>query len=262
MLGFHYPESFTSLQIHGADNYTTAWGDNRRTVFYAPWNGYPSVFIGGEYLHLGGGNILDLYDEYLQRYLAYQAQGTDVSIDAGAVYLGGTTYQVSVQVCLDADGDAKTLRVYVANALKYYPGGSYYNHTLMDPAPTSQDVFLQPGECVILTRDLTFNAESWNRQSYIEVFAWAQEALDSWPAEIHNAVTLPWPLTHLTPVGDLNCDGLINAYDIDGFICALSPGCDYAGDYPDCDSALADCNRDGGVNAYDIDAFIALLAGG
>ncbi|MFH1749099.1 MAG: dockerin type I domain-containing protein, partial [Planctomycetota bacterium] len=63
-------------------------------------------------------------------------------------------------------------------------------------------------------------------------------------------------------LGDMNCDGNVNAYDIDGFICALSPQCDYEGQYPDCDRQLADCNGDGDVNAYDIDSFIALVGGG
>ncbi|MFH1747360.1 MAG: endonuclease/exonuclease/phosphatase family protein [Planctomycetota bacterium] len=68
------------------------------------------------------------------------------------------------------------------------------------------------------------------------------------------------PPTHST--GDMNCDGQINAYDIDPFICALSPGCDYEGTYPDCDRLLADTNNDGDINAYDIDGFIALVGGG
>ncbi|MFH1746157.1 MAG: right-handed parallel beta-helix repeat-containing protein [Planctomycetota bacterium] len=63
------------------------------------------------------------------------------------------------------------------------------------------------------------------------------------------------------PYGDLNCDGLANAYDIDRLICAVSPNCDYEGLYPDCDRRLADCNGDGLVNAYDIDSFIDVLAG-
>ncbi|MFH1745915.1 MAG: Ig-like domain-containing protein [Planctomycetota bacterium] len=63
-------------------------------------------------------------------------------------------------------------------------------------------------------------------------------------------------------LGDMNCDGDVNAYDIDGFICALSPQCDYEGIYPDCDRMLADCNSDGVVNAYDIDGFITLVGGG
>ncbi|MFH1749098.1 MAG: dockerin type I domain-containing protein [Planctomycetota bacterium] len=63
-------------------------------------------------------------------------------------------------------------------------------------------------------------------------------------------------------LGDMNCDGNINSYDIDGFICALSPQCDYEGLYPDCYRTLADCNGDGDVNSYDIDTFIALVGGG
>ncbi|MFH1748039.1 MAG: hypothetical protein ABIG44_13470 [Planctomycetota bacterium] len=63
-------------------------------------------------------------------------------------------------------------------------------------------------------------------------------------------------------LGDMNCDGAVNAYDIDGFICAVSPACDYEGLYPDCDRMLADCNGDGAVNAYDIDGFITLVGGG
>ncbi|MFH1748868.1 MAG: M14 family zinc carboxypeptidase [Planctomycetota bacterium] len=64
------------------------------------------------------------------------------------------------------------------------------------------------------------------------------------------------------PVGDMNCDTNINAYDIDPFICALSAQCDYESMYPDCDRMLADCNGDGDVNSYDIDTFIMLVGGG
>ncbi|MFH1749049.1 MAG: lectin like domain-containing protein [Planctomycetota bacterium] len=71
-----------------------------------------------------------------------------------------------------------------------------------------------------------------------------------------------WGVQRANVIGDMNCDGAVNAYDIDGFICALSPTCDYEGIYPDCDRQLADCNGDGDVNAYDIDGFIALVGGG
>ncbi|MFH1747197.1 MAG: VCBS repeat-containing protein [Planctomycetota bacterium] len=58
--------------------------------------------------------------------------------------------------------------------------------------------------------------------------------------------------------GDLNCDGFVNAYDIDPFICAVSPNCDFESIYG-CQRMLGDCNGDGDVNAYDIDSFIALV---
>jgi hypothetical protein len=61
-------------------------------------------------------------------------------------------------------------------------------------------------------------------------------------------------------VGDLNCDGVINGYDIDPFVLALtSPEESYAPQFPYCDYMLADCNGDGEVNGYDIDPFVDLL---
>ncbi len=58
--------------------------------------------------------------------------------------------------------------------------------------------------------------------------------------------------------GDLNCDGLVNAADIDGFVAAV------IGDYdvPGCTPLNADTNGDGVVNAGDIDSFVAAVIGG
>ncbi|MBU0641368.1 MAG: alpha-glucosidase C-terminal domain-containing protein [Planctomycetes bacterium] len=71
----------------------------------------------------------------------------------------------------------------------------------------------------------------------------------------------------LNVLGDLNCDGAVNGFDIDHFIQALNDWdgyiVDHDGDpYPPCDPWLADANHDGAVNGFDIDAFVALLAGG
>ncbi len=62
--------------------------------------------------------------------------------------------------------------------------------------------------------------------------------------------------------GDLNCDGLVNAFDIDPFVLALTDPEAYAAAYPACDYRLADCNHDGLVNAFDIDPFVVILTGG
>ncbi len=61
--------------------------------------------------------------------------------------------------------------------------------------------------------------------------------------------------------GDLNCDGAVNAFDIDPFVLALSDPAAYAALHPDCNRQLADCNGDGLVNAFDIDALVLLLTG-
>jgi trimeric autotransporter adhesin len=62
--------------------------------------------------------------------------------------------------------------------------------------------------------------------------------------------------------GDLNCDGLVNTFDIDPFVLALVDPTGYAEAYPTCNRALADINVDGGINPFDIDPFVALLIGG
>jgi hypothetical protein len=64
------------------------------------------------------------------------------------------------------------------------------------------------------------------------------------------------------PKGDLNCDGLVNAFDIDPFVLALTNPTAYAAAWPAGDYLLADCNDDGVVNAFDIDPFVVLLTGG
>ena len=67
------------------------------------------------------------------------------------------------------------------------------------------------------------------------------------------------PLSH--QAGDLNCDCLIDAFDIDPFVLALTDPAGYAAAWPDCDHMLADCNGDGVVDAFDIDPFVELLTG-
>jgi hypothetical protein len=61
--------------------------------------------------------------------------------------------------------------------------------------------------------------------------------------------------------GDLNCDGKIDAFDIDPFVLALTDPTAYAIAWPDCDHLLADVNGDGKVDAFDIDPFVEYLTG-
>jgi hypothetical protein len=61
--------------------------------------------------------------------------------------------------------------------------------------------------------------------------------------------------------GDLNCDGGVDAFDIDPFVLALTDPASYTAKYPQCTLVNADCNGDGKVDAFDIDPFVALLTG-
>jgi hypothetical protein len=58
------------------------------------------------------------------------------------------------------------------------------------------------------------------------------------------------------PLGDLNCDGLVNPFDIDPFVECLVSGTPT----PPCsDCANADINKDGLVNPFDIDPFVECI---
>ncbi len=59
--------------------------------------------------------------------------------------------------------------------------------------------------------------------------------------------------------GDLNCDRIVDAFDIEPFILALSDPQMYRSRHPACDPMLADVNEDQAVNALDIEPFIDLL---
>ncbi len=61
--------------------------------------------------------------------------------------------------------------------------------------------------------------------------------------------------------GDMNCDGVLNVFDIDPFVLALTDPAGYAAAFPACDGSAADINEDGQVNAFDIDPFVELLTG-
>ena len=63
-------------------------------------------------------------------------------------------------------------------------------------------------------------------------------------------------------LGDLNCDGTLDAFDIDPFVLALTDPVGYQQAFPDCDIMLGDINGDGTVDAFDIDPFVELLTGG
>lgn len=60
--------------------------------------------------------------------------------------------------------------------------------------------------------------------------------------------------------GDSNCDGVVNAFDIEPFIMAMFLPSQYVQQFPDCDLLCNnDTNRDGFVDAFDIEPFLDLL---
>jgi hypothetical protein len=61
---------------------------------------------------------------------------------------------------------------------------------------------------------------------------------------------------------DLNCDGVVDGFDIDPFVLALVDHAAYEAAYPDCDYLRADINGDGHIDGYDIDPFVYCITEG
>lgn len=62
--------------------------------------------------------------------------------------------------------------------------------------------------------------------------------------------------------GDVNCDGVVDFFDIDAFLTAVFSPQVYAAAYPGCDRMAADMNQDGVVDFFDIDPFLDCLFNG
>ena len=91
-------------------------------------------------------------------------------------------------------------------------------------------------------------------------FGWGDEPVASDDAHMFTElpeaiVCMPTPPT----VGDVNCDGVVDFFDIDPFVLALTDPAAYEETYPDCDLMRADCDFDGEVDFFDIDAFVMFI---
>jgi hypothetical protein len=81
-------------------------------------------------------------------------------------------------------------------------------------------------------------------------------AISNWDSSLGNFVYY----NQLPIAGDMNCDGVVTAADIDPFVQALTAGpAAYATAFPHCRHLNADTNGDGLVSAADIDPFVQLL---
>lgn len=63
-------------------------------------------------------------------------------------------------------------------------------------------------------------------------------------------------------LGDLNCDGARDFFDVDPFVLAVTDPAAYAAQYPGCDPDLADMNCDNALDFFDIDPFVDCVLNG
>jgi hypothetical protein len=71
-----------------------------------------------------------------------------------------------------------------------------------------------------------------------------------------------WPIGAAVHRGDVDCDGLVNTFDIDPFVLALINPAAYQAQFPGCNILNADADCDGLINTFDIDSFVTCIVSG
>ena len=122
----------------------------------------------------------DPYQTYESKFLTRQAVPTDVTIDM-SVFGSGDTWNVNLQVCIEAGGVGKTMKIWVAQLLDHY--------TIPPEDPTRNalrtgnagvEITLAADECVELTEIFVLDTPSLSSPDDVKFFAWAQDPIFVW----------------------------------------------------------------------------------
>ncbi|MCG3125319.1 MAG: hypothetical protein CHACPFDD_00137 [Phycisphaerae bacterium] len=250
--GFYSTTVATSVTPVFDDNFGTnkGWTITNTSVTDGAWvRGSPLTGNNG-----GRGDPADDYDGNNAAYVT--GNNVDQDLDGGPTRLvsptfildSNLTYVVSYARWFtndDADADRLTVEVSNNNGTSWVQvenvGGAsgwvFHSFSLND--------YVAPSAQVKLRFSATDNPNNSVTEAALDAFAITAIECDSG-----------------YPLGDMNCDGSVNGFDIDGFTLALTDPAGYASTYPDCDINLGDTNSDGSVNGFDIDEFVAILGGG
>ncbi len=161
-----------------------------------PWCNSRAGYYGSNYTpHLIYDGILDaeyFSSQYVAKFNLREPVPTDVTLDL----TGGPTYspvnwEFTVNVCIEAGGTGRDLRIYVIEVNDDYPPYPTYSRNTFRQAAATEDVTLAAGECTEVVRKLDFDAIALLYPEGISIVAWAQEPVSPPPgavaAEIYQA---------------------------------------------------------------------------
>ena len=190
MLQDNYEQTFAMVYYY---NYSSDPWMSARLNFYHV-SGVPAAWFDGLIPRVGVyGNVQQTYNWYAGTYNGRRGVPTDVTIQLSGEHVSGQTYRVYAEVCIEPDGQAKTMRVYMIQVLDHWPSSAPQYRNVFKEAAVTEDVTLSPGDCQTVQRDFTFDADSWNQQDDIVILAWAQVPNSSGPAEIYQGAIMRWP---------------------------------------------------------------------
>ncbi|MBU0616802.1 MAG: hypothetical protein KKI02_03720 [Planctomycetes bacterium] len=234
-----FSDRFAVVQFHVGDAYQTPFG-NERAAFYniwsdgVPWFAYDGLFDAWP---------ISAYETNLRNRMRV---ATPVTMDVSVTELTGNWHRIKINVCLEETAAAHDLRLYAVVVEDHYPSyPSYSRNTYRATTPTV-DITLQPGECYEDTRDVEMDS-SWDPDE-LKVIAWAQEPLNQYPAEVHQAAKAIGPFEPLP--GDLDGDCDVDLSDLSQLL--ANYGTTGGATYED-----GDLDGDGDVDLSDLSALLA-----
>jgi thiol-disulfide isomerase/thioredoxin len=241
-----YPDTLLAVQYHVDDDYDNPISDVREDFYNVlP---LPTVWMDGVDSQVGyfGGTDQVNYDGFFAMYQDRVDLPTPVMLDISVEEVSGQTYNVTVDVELEAGAAPLRVDVHVLDCLYGYPQASdnrYHNMAMQGFQISGVD--LQPGETTSVVQEVTFDATSWANQEDIRIVALAQEGAAGPPAEIYQAGVVAWPFGGTDCPGDLDGDGDVDQSDL-GILLA-SYDVDDGGDL----------NGDGETNQQDLGILLA-----
>jgi hypothetical protein len=164
---------------------------NLNGVGFQPWCGTRANFYSLQYVPRmwwgdeDGGSSSGPWEADI---LARRDVPTDVTIDIIA-YRGGTDFDIRASVCVESGGIGKDMRIYVVQILDYYPSYPSYSRNAFRQVAT-EDVYVAAGACADVQKFMTLKAEDLAQSADIGVVVWAQDPLNSGPAEIFQTAYL------------------------------------------------------------------------
>ncbi|MCP4249905.1 MAG: hypothetical protein GY778_22915 [bacterium] len=182
----------------GADGYDTPFGNSRANFYNVV--GIPDAWFDG---------LLNPWpiSTWGNAYETAHSQATDVTIDVASTLGGGQTYEVTANICIEPGGQAKTMRIYMAQTLDYWPATPDYHRNGFKQAGGTRTITLSPGQCQDVVWEITIDSQSAAAPHLTKFIVWAQDVASSSPADIHQAAfatadlqaPTPDPMDFLTP---------------------------------------------------------------
>jgi hypothetical protein len=185
-----YGASLALLGMHLGGAHGIPWS-TARTSYYPFFAGTPTYLIDGTLDSWTGNPPWSSWDPDTAARLAIP---TDVTIGlSGAAGAAPEEWHITANVCIEAGGTGRSMRIYIAQVLDDFPIGSTIDRNALLQVAATEDILLVSGACTDVVRTVTLDATSMAQLDDVGIIAWAQDDLATGPAEVFQARQMSWP---------------------------------------------------------------------